>query len=150
MIEMLETATILQHATSHSLVLLDEVGRGTSTYDGVSIARAVAEYLHDVLACRTFFATHYHELTDLPARRARIFNTHMEVKENRGAIVFLRQLKGGSANRSYGIQVARLAALPEQVLLRAQEILDELEKSGKIRTSKKASPVLRSQLPLFE
>jgi DNA mismatch repair protein MutS len=127
MVEMMETAAILKHATRSSLVLLDEIGRGTSTFDGVSIAWAVAEHLHDQIACRTMFATHYHELTDLALERPRIINVSVAVKEHGGGIVFLRRLVEGPANRSYGIQVARLAELPESVLKRAREILANLE-----------------------
>ncbi|HET6343569.1 MAG TPA: DNA mismatch repair protein MutS, partial [Myxococcota bacterium] len=128
MVEMMETATILRHATPRSLVLLDEIGRGTSTFDGVSIAWAVAEHLHDVLGCRAMFATHYHELTDLALERPRIVNASAAVKELNGEVVFLRRLVDGAANRSYGIQVAKLAGLPGAVLERATEILGNLER----------------------
>ena len=127
MVEMVETAAILGQATGQSLVLLDEIGRGTSTFDGVSIAWAVAEHLHDAVGCRTLFATHYHELTDLALERPRIVNVSVAVKEHNERIVFLRRLVDGAANRSYGIQVARLAGLPESVLARAREILANLE-----------------------
>ncbi len=127
MVEMMETATILKDATRTSLVLLDEIGRGTSTFDGVSIAWAVAEYLHDKIGCRTLFATHYHELTDLARERPRIVNLSVAVQEHHEKIVFLRKLVEGPANRSYGIQVARLAGLPEIVLTRARQILANLE-----------------------
>jgi len=128
MVEMLETAGILRYATKQSLVLLDEIGRGTSTFDGVSIAWAVAEHLHDVTGCRTMFATHYHELTDLALERPRIVNVSVAVKEHNEQIVFLRRLVDGAANRSYGIQVARLAGVPEGVLARAREVLANLER----------------------
>ena len=131
MVEMVETAAILAHATAKSLVLLDEIGRGTSTFDGVSIAWAVAEHLHDAVGCRTLFATHYHELTDLALERPRIVNMSVAVKEHDERIVFLRRLVEGAANRSYGIQVARLAGLPASVLDRAREILANLE-SGEL------------------
>jgi DNA mismatch repair protein MutS len=127
MVEMIETATILKAATRRSLVLLDEIGRGTSTFDGVSIAWAVAEDLHDRVGCRTMFATHYHELTDLALDRDRIVNVSVAVKEQDDRVVFLRRLVEGPANRSYGIQVARLAGLPESVLCRAREVLANLE-----------------------
>lgn len=129
MVEMTETATILREATRRSLVILDEIGRGTSTYDGVSIAWAVAEHLHDHIAARTLFATHYHELIELAATRDGVVNLSVAVKEWRDEIVFLRQLVTGGTNRSYGIQVARLAGLPPAVLTRAREVLRNLEQS---------------------
>ncbi len=127
MVEMTETASILTEATSRSLVVVDEIGRGTSTYDGVSIAWAVAEHLHDVTGARTLFATHYHELTELAATRPRVANMTIAVKEWKEDIIFLRRLVAGGANRSYGIQVARLAGLPTPVVARATEILANLE-----------------------
>ncbi|PIE20950.1 MAG: DNA mismatch repair protein MutS [Proteobacteria bacterium] len=127
MVEMSEAAEILTHATRSSLVILDEIGRGTSTYDGVSIAWAVAEHLHDVIGARTLFATHYHELTELAATRAGIANLSIAVKEWQDEIVFLRRLVPGGTNRSYGIQVGRLAGLPEPVIARAREVLANLE-----------------------
>ena len=128
MVEMKETANILQHATRQSLILLDEVGRGTSTFDGISIAWAVAESLHDVQARpRTLFATHYHELTDLAQTKERIKNYNFAVKEWRGEIIFLRNLIEGAASHSYGIHVARLAGMPANVIARAKEILARLE-----------------------
>ena len=130
MVEMMETARILNQATSKSLVILDEIGRGTSTFDGLSIAWAVAEYLHDFphLRPKTLFATHYHELTELPLTKERVKNFNVAVKEWNGEIIFLRKIVEGGANRSYGIQVARLAGLPEKVIDRAKEILANLEK----------------------
>ncbi len=127
MVEMTETASILNGATDRSLVILDEIGRGTSTYDGVSIAWAVAEDLHDRVRCRTLFATHYHELTDLAKALAGVANYTVAVREWNGQVVFLRKLVAGAANRSYGIQVARLAGLPVGVLDRAAEVLANLE-----------------------
>ncbi|MEZ4268821.1 MAG: DNA mismatch repair protein MutS [Myxococcota bacterium] len=127
MVEMTETASILGSATDRSLVILDEIGRGTSTYDGVSIAWAVAEDLHDRIGARTLFATHYHELTELASTRPRIANMTIAVKRWRDEIVFLRRLVPGGTNRSYGIQVARLAGLPEAVVSRAREVLKLLE-----------------------
>jgi DNA mismatch repair protein MutS len=128
MVEMKETAAILRYATSRSLILLDEVGRGTSTFDGVSIAWAVAEYLHDLPEHpKTLFATHFHELTELTHRRERIKNYNFAVKEWQGDIIFLRNLVRGAASRSYGIHVARLAGLPEAVIARSKEILLTLE-----------------------
>jgi len=128
MVEMKETANILRHATARSLILLDEVGRGTSTFDGISIAWAVAESLHDVdCRPRTLFATHYHELTDLAQTKERIKNYNFAVKEWRGEIIFLRNLIEGAASHSYGIHVARLAGMPPDIIERAKEILARLE-----------------------
>ncbi|HUS65258.1 MAG TPA: DNA mismatch repair protein MutS [Kofleriaceae bacterium] len=127
MVEMRETAAILAGATRRSLVVLDEVGRGTSTYDGVSIAWAVAEYLHDAVGCRTLFATHYHELCQLSSSRPRVVNVQASAREVGGRIVFLRQIVPGGASRSYGIEVARLAGLPPSVLARARAVLADLD-----------------------
>lgn len=129
MVEMNETANILNNATSRSLVILDEIGRGTSTFDGLSIAWSVAEHLHDSVRARTLFATHYHELTDLEKTRDGVVNWNVAVREWNDRIIFLRKVIEGRADQSYGIQVARLAGLPENVLLRAREILSNLEKS---------------------
>jgi DNA mismatch repair protein MutS len=130
MVEMNETANILRHATPRSLVILDEIGRGTSTYDGLSIAWAVAETLHDRdgRGVRTLFATHYHELTELVATKPRVKNFNIAVKEWNDQIIFLRKLVPGGTSRSYGIQVARIAGLPHQVIGRAREILENLER----------------------
>jgi DNA mismatch repair protein MutS len=148
MVEMMETARILNQATSRSLVVLDEIGRGTSTFDGLSIAWAVAEYLHDhpSLRPKTLFATHYHELTELALTKERVKNYNVAVKEWGGEIIFLRKIVEGGTNRSYGIQVARLAGLPQKVVDRAKEILSNLEKGEldamgmpKIATTKMAA-----------
>ncbi len=128
MVEMKETATILREATCRSLVVLDEIGRGTSTYDGISIAWAVVEHLHNVNRSKTLFATHYHELVELESLLPRVKNYHIAVKEYRGEVVFLRELRPGGMSKSYGIQVAKLAGLPEVVLQRAKEVLKELER----------------------
>jgi DNA mismatch repair protein MutS len=159
MVEMMETARILNQATSRSLVVLDEIGRGTSTFDGLSIAWAVAEYLHDhpSLRPKTLFATHYHELTELALTKERVKNYNVAVKEWAGEIIFLRKIVEGGTNRSYGIQVARLAGLPEKVIDRAKEILSNLEKGEldamgmpKIATTKgpasKPKPLLQPSL----
>ncbi len=130
MLEMSETANILRHATARSLVLLDEIGRGTSTFDGLAIAWAVAEHIHDHLRCRTLFATHYHELTALAAERPHVVNMTMSVREWQGKVVFLRKLVPGAASRSYGVQVAKLAGVPAPVLARAYEVLAQLEQAG--------------------
>ena len=127
MVEMNETAHILEHATEHSLVLLDEIGRGTSTFDGLSIAWSVAEHIHDNVGARTLFATHYHELCDLAESLDRVKNVHVVVKEWNDEIIFTRTLAEGGAERSYGIQVARLAGLPKGVIARAREVLSHLE-----------------------
>jgi DNA mismatch repair protein MutS len=133
MVEMQETANILHSATERSLVILDEIGRGTSTFDGLSIAWAVAEYLHDWkgVGIKALFATHYHELTDLALTKSRVKNYNIAVKEWNEKVIFLRKLVEGSTNRSYGIQVARLAGVPVQVLERAKEILRNIE-SGEL------------------
>jgi DNA mismatch repair protein MutS len=139
MVEMKETANILRHATERSLILLDEVGRGTSTFDGISIAWAVAERLHDLAERpRTLFATHYHELTDLAQTKERIRNYNFSVKEWHGDIIFLRNLVEGAASHSYGIHVARLAGLPPEVIQRAKEILHNLE-SGEVEGKRAAT-----------
>jgi DNA mismatch repair protein MutS len=130
MVEMAETAAILHHATEHSLVLLDEIGRGTSTFDGLSIAWAVAEHLHDAIGSRTLFATHYHELVELARTHPRVRNLSMGVRESGGTVVFLRTVVEGGASKSYGIEVARLAGLPGSVLRRAREVLRRLETEG--------------------
>ena len=129
MVEMVETANILHHATRHSLVVFDEIGRGTSTYDGLSIAQAVVEHLHDSprLGCRTLFATHYHELTALAERLPALRNHRVEVSEEGGKVTFLHRIVPGGADRSYGIHVADIAGLPVDVTLRAREILSALE-----------------------
>lgn len=134
MVEMVETANILNHATRRSLLVLDEIGRGTSTYDGLAIAWAVIEYVHNhpELRAKTLFATHYHELTDLPERLPHVVNYNVAVDDsgNHGDVVFLRRIIPGKADRSYGVHVARMAGLPSAAVGRAEEILDELERSG--------------------
>ncbi len=130
MVEMIETAHILKNATKQSLILLDEIGRGTSTYDGISIAWAVAETIHEHIGARTFFATHYHELIELKRMYKKIKNMHIGVREWNGSIVFLRKFLPGSTNRSYGIQVAKLAGIPEKTICRAKDILKQLEQQA--------------------
>jgi DNA mismatch repair protein MutS len=129
MVEMTETAALLLQSTRRSLIILDEVGRGTSTYDGMAIARAVVEYLHNEphLGCRTLFATHYHELTALEETLPRVRNYHMAAVEQDGQVVFLHELRPGGADRSYGIHVAELAGIPRAVTARASALLAELE-----------------------
>jgi DNA mismatch repair protein MutS len=146
MVEMTETASILNHATPRSLVILDEIGRGTSTYDGLAIAWAVIEHLHNHprLGSKTIFATHYHELVDLENILTRVKNCNVAVKENQGEVVFLRQIVEGGADRSYGIHVGKLAGLPRSVIRRAEEILAGLEDDRSLctNTSRKEKPDL--------
>jgi DNA mismatch repair protein MutS len=139
MVEMKETAAILAGATARSLVVLDEVGRGTSTFDGVSIAWAIAEHLHDTVGARTLFATHYHELCALAETRPRIANRSVAVREHKGEIVFLRRVVDGGASKSYGIDVARLAGLPKPVIARARQILSQLEGGKQLGSSPQLS-----------
>ncbi|WP_412050932.1 DNA mismatch repair protein MutS [Hoeflea sp. Naph1] len=145
MVEMVETAAILNQATPHSLVILDEIGRGTATFDGLSIAWAAVEHLHAQNRCRGLFATHFHELTALSEKLPRLSNATMKVKEWEGEVVFLHEVGPGAADRSYGIQVARLAGLPDAVVARAREVLQLLE------TSERDNPAARlvDDLPLF-
>ncbi len=150
MVEMKETAGILGHATARSLVILDEIGRGTSTYDGVSIAWAVAEYIHDRIGCRTLFATHYHELAALSDIKPRIHNAAVAVREWKGEIVFLRKLVNGSVNRSYGIHVAQLAGVPAEVITRARHILKSLEEGESLTLPHPPRAGNEPQLSLFE
>ncbi|WP_438996531.1 DNA mismatch repair protein MutS [Candidatus Puniceispirillum sp.] len=147
MVEMVETAAILNRATPRSFVILDEIGRGTATYDGLAIAWATLEHLHDVNHCRTLFATHYHELTHLQQAKARMLCHSMQVREWQGDIVFLHRVIAGAADRSYGVHVARLAGLPHKVLGRAEQILAELEagKHGAVDVGQVAD-----NLPLFD
>ncbi len=145
MVEMVETAAILNQATPRSLVILDEIGRGTATFDGLSIAWASLEQLHEVNRCRALFATHYHELTRLQARLPRLANRSMRVSEYQGEVVFLHEVAAGSADRSYGIHVARLAGLPPAVVARAEEILHQLEAGEQAG----ALAQLVDDLPLF-
>jgi DNA mismatch repair protein MutS len=140
MVEMSETALILNHATEKSLVILDEIGRGTATFDGLSIAWAVAEHLHDEIKCRTLFATHYHELTDLANTREAVINCNVAVREWNEEIIFLHKILPGAADKSYGIQVARLAGLPKPVLARAKSILSHLEMNSTKPESKEKHP----------
>ncbi|MBL9178640.1 MAG: DNA mismatch repair protein MutS, partial [Verrucomicrobiaceae bacterium] len=141
MVEMNETALILNNATERSLVILDEIGRGTSTFDGLSIAWSVAEHLHDKVGARTLFATHYHEITALAQSRAAVKNYNVAVKEWNHQIIFLHKILPGSAEKSYGIQVARLAGLPENVIDRAKEVLQQLESGHQPAESVKEVPV---------
>ncbi len=153
MVEMRETAAILLRATRRSLVILDEIGRGTSTYDGLAIAWAVAEHLHDVIGCRALFATHYHELTELAGTSAHLVNVSVSAREHDGGVVFLHTLAKGPASRSYGIAVARLAGLPEGVLARAKGLLATFEAGSRPDREPGAPPKMKGkagQLGLFE
>ncbi|VIO81487.1 DNA mismatch repair protein MutS [Bradyrhizobium ivorense] len=145
MVEMVETAVILNQASERSLVILDEIGRGTATFDGLSIAWAAIEHLHESNRCRTLFATHYHELTALSAKLPRMFNATVRVKEWQGDVVFLHEVLPGSADRSYGIQVAKLAGLPPAVIARAKSVLAKLEAQDRGQTAR----ALVDDLPLF-
>jgi DNA mismatch repair protein MutS len=140
-----ETAAILNQATARSLVILDEIGRGTATFDGLSIAWAAIEHLHEANRCRALFATHYHELTALAERLPRLANATLKVTEWNGDVVFLHEVVPGAADRSYGLQVARLAGLPTAVIDRAKTILGELERSDRERPKR----ALIDDLPLF-
>jgi DNA mismatch repair protein MutS len=145
MVEMVETAVILNQASERSLVILDEIGRGTATFDGLSIAWAAIEHLHESNRCRALFATHYHELTALSAKLPRMFNATVRVKEWQGDVVFLHEVLPGSADRSYGIQVAKLAGLPAPVIARAKSVLAKLEAQDRGQTAR----ALADDLPLF-
>ncbi|MDA0188131.1 MAG: DNA mismatch repair protein MutS, partial [Proteobacteria bacterium] len=146
MVEMVETATILNQADHRALVILDEIGRGTATYDGLSIAWATLEHLHDVNRCRALFATHYHEMTGLSARLPGLSNATVAVREWQGDVVFLHEVRQGAADRSYGVQVAKLAGLPPSVIARAHQVLDALEKGEREGGNRKA---IIDDLPLF-
>ena len=143
MVEMVETAAILNQAGERALVILDEIGRGTATFDGLSIAWATVEHLHDVNKCRALFATHFHELTALAGRLDRLHNATVRVKEWEGEVVFLHEVVAGAADRSYGIQVAKLAGLPASVIDRAKLVLAKLEQEDR------AAPKGFEDLPLF-
>jgi DNA mismatch repair protein MutS len=145
MVEMVETAAILNQAGERALVILDEIGRGTATFDGLSIAWAAVEYLHENNRCRAIFATHFHEMTALSEKLPRLHNVTMRVKEWEGDVVFLHEVGKGAADRSYGVQVARLAGLPEAVVERARQVLRQLEEG---ETSGKAARLV-DDLPLF-
>ncbi len=153
MVEMVETAHILNNATPRSLIILDEIGRGTSTYDGLAIARAVAEHIHNHprIGAKTLFATHYHELTDLARYLPRVRNARVAVAEEEGRVVFLHKIVPGGADRSYGVHVAQLAGMPRPVVARAQEVLETLERDGAKTRSRSAArrPDLSGQIPLF-
>ena len=146
MVEMVETAAILNQADERALVILDEIGRGTATYDGLSIAWATLEHLHNKNKCRALFATHYHELTATSSQLDGVQNATVSVKEWNGEIIFLHTVVKGSADRSYGVQVAKLAGLPKSVIKRAQNILTSLEGTSKNRSESDDLPLF-SQTP---
>ena len=146
MVEMVETATILNQADTHALVILDEIGRGTATYDGLSIAWAVLEHLHDINQCRALFATHYHEMTALAARLDGVTNATVAVKEWEGEVIFLHEVHAGAADRSYGVQVAKLAGFPDSVIARARAVLHALETRARNDTDQS---IVLDDLPLF-
>ncbi|MBC7542297.1 MAG: DNA mismatch repair protein MutS, partial [Candidatus Sericytochromatia bacterium] len=155
MVEMAETALILNQATDRSLVILDEIGRGTSTFDGVSIAWAVSEYLADTIGCRSIFATHYHELTRLAEVTAGVAIFQVAVRQTGDSVHFLHKILPGGASRSYGVEVARLAGLPPVVVDRASQILAEIERRSRLSLQLKAAANIQeqydlTQLPLFE
>ena len=147
MVEMVETAAILNQADDRALVILDEIGRGTATYDGLSIAWATMEHLHGVNRCRALFATHYHEMTALAGKLDGVENATVRVKEWEGEVIFLHEVQKGAADRSYGVQVARLAGLPAAVVDRAKVVLEALE-SGE-RQGGARPKALIDDLPLF-
>jgi len=158
MVEMVETANILNNATPRSLIILDEIGRGTSTYDGLSIARAVAEYIHNYprLGAKTLFATHYHELVELASFLPRVKNFNVAVAEERGEVIFLYKIVPGGVDKSYGIHVGQLAGLPKSVVHRAREVLVELEAERpqaspkrSARGRRRAKEPAPQQIPLF-
>jgi DNA mismatch repair protein MutS len=154
MVEMIEVANIAHNATSKSLIILDEVGRGTSTFDGISIAWAVAEHILNTIKARTLFATHYNELTELALTNDGVRNYNVAVKEWGDEIIFLRKIEKGPADKSYGIQVARLAGLPDSIIKRAKEVLANLEKeelneTGRPRFADKKAKKGTVQLDLF-
>jgi DNA mismatch repair protein MutS len=153
MVEMREAATILRGATRRSLVILDEIGRGTSTYDGLAIAWSIAEHLNHAIRCRAMFATHYHELCELASTAAGVLNVNVSAREMGEEIVFLHRLAPGGANRSYGVAVARLAGLPPIVLARARALLGDLEEGRSLPSRSPGLPgteaVAKAQLDLF-
>jgi DNA mismatch repair protein MutS len=152
MVEMLEAANILNHATSRSLIIFDEIGRGTSTYDGLAIARAMIEYVHNTprLGCKTLFATHYNELAELDQLLPRVRTYKMDVLDDGNEVVFLRRVVPGGADRSYGVHVAQLAGLPKGVVRRAQQLLDSFERAdGQVERPRRRQD-MRSAPPTAE
>jgi DNA mismatch repair protein MutS len=145
LVEMNETANILNNATKNSLIILDEVGRGTSTYDGVAIAWAVAEYIHEKIGAKTLFATHYHELVDLEKYLSRVVNYNVSIKESDGKVLFLRKIEKGGTDKSYGVHVAQFAGIPQRVIQKANEILLSLEQQGMFEVQHVESEIIQKQ-----
>ncbi len=154
MVEMLEAKHAIAHATQNSLLLFDEIGRGTSTYDGMALAQAIIEFIHEKIGCKTLFSTHYHELTSLDVSLKHLKNVHVSAVEQNGTVVFLHKIKEGAADKSYGIHVAKLAELPSGLIDRANELLEQFEAAGKEQTASQApakAPVMaKEQLSFFE
>ncbi|MBR3379010.1 MAG: DNA mismatch repair protein MutS, partial [Bacillus sp. (in: Bacteria)] len=156
MVEMLEAKNAMVHATKNSLILFDEIGRGTSTYDGMALAQAIIEFVHDHIGAKTLFSTHYHELTVLESQLSELKNVHVRAEEHEGTVVFLHQIKEGAADKSYGIHVAQLAELPDAIIDRAQTILTELESGSHeviprvSKAPKKEMAEEKQQLSFFE
>jgi len=144
MVEMIEASNAIKNATENSLILFDELGRGTATFDGMSLAQAILEYIHDRIGAKTLFSTHYHELTDLEKDLKKLKNKHVSAEEDEGNIIFLHKVKDGSVDKSYGINVAKLAGLPSEVITRATEILVTYEDKDK----KNQNISIQTSLPL--
>ena len=141
MVEMMEANNALQHATANSLILFDEIGRGTATYDGMALAQAIIEYVHDHVGAKTLFSTHYHELTDLEQTLKHLHNVHVGATEENGELVFLHKIEDGPADKSYGIHVAKLAGIPADLLKRAAQILNQLESQDEIKLTAPAEKI---------
>src|SRR5690625_3319320 len=150
MVEMLEANHALKHATEHSLILLDEIGRGTSTYDGMALAQAIVEHIHDHIQAKTLFSTHYHELTALDETLSRLKNVHVQAEEHDDKIVFLHKVQAGASDESYGVHVAQLAELPEPLIQRARQILNDLESSSHPNNKATSDQETGDQLSFFE
>jgi DNA mismatch repair protein MutS len=152
MVEMLEAKNAITNATQNSLILFDEIGRGTSTYDGMALAQAIIEYIHQRIGAKTLFSTHYHELTVLEEELTKLKNVHVSAIEHNGKVVFLHKIKEGPADKSYGIHVAQLAELPKELIIRANEILQTLEQQdGQVAPVKEVTPVAATaQLSFFD
>ena len=150
MVEMLESQHAITNATEHSLLLFDEIGRGTSTYDGMALAQSMMEYIHDKIGANTLFSTHYHELTELEEELAKLQNVHVSATEKDGKVVFLHKVKQGAADKSYGVHVAQLAEMPEAIIERAQILLEKFEakEHTKVKNSKEEDGEL--QLSFFD
>ncbi|TRZ38564.1 DNA mismatch repair protein MutS [Niallia circulans] len=150
MVEMLEARNALLHATKDSLILFDEIGRGTSTYDGMALAQAIIEHIHDIVGAKTLFSTHYHELTVLDEELGRLKNVHVSAMEQNGKVVFLHKIKEGAADKSYGIHVAQLAELPKELIDRAQELLTSLEQKEEHKHVAKQRAIVKENAPIVE